>query len=443
MKTPLISIPKFGTGVGLHRLAWACAPLYAAGWLAGLDAIRVTGSNGKGSVSAMTAAVLQALGVSCGLYTSPHLYEFNERIVLNGQPISDADLADATAWFQERQQEYARLHPEDHFGAFEAFTAVALYYYSQQAPQALVAEAGIGGRYDSTRLIPGRLVGLASVDLEHTQLLGSTLELIAYDKADLCPPGGTLVAGDLEADLLRRLESYCALRGVELVSSAAVARVERVGFAGGSMQLDLQVDGLAFPGLEVSLQGYHQVNNAILAILLARRWQQAHLPGVAEARFKAAVYAGLAGVLWPGRFEQVNVDPPVYIDVGHTPAAIDLLVRSARAVLGEQPVLLVTGVSKDKEVERIVARLLPLASGVVCTRAYHKGSPVEAIRAVVGQHAPHLPAFSYPTIDAAMGFAVDYARERGMVVLVAGGLFLAIEARQALVGEDPQELAFF
>src|ERR1044071_280420 len=137
IQAELLAIPKFGNGIGLHRMRALCEPLLQTPWMSDLDAIKVTGSNGKGSVCAMAAAVFGELGMTCGLYTSPHLIRFNERIVTDGEGITG--------------------------GAFEAFTAIALYHFARKQPRVLVAEAGIGGRFDSTRIIPGKIVALTSL----------------------------------------------------------------------------------------------------------------------------------------------------------------------------------------------------------------------------------------------------------------------------------------
>src|ERR1044071_725652 len=122
IQAELLAIPKFGNGIGLHRMRALCEPLLQTPWMSGLDAIKVTGSNGKGSVCAMAAAVFGELGISCGLYTSPHLIRFNERIVTDGEQISDTELAEAVAWFFQQRDEYAARFPDDTVGAFEAFT---------------------------------------------------------------------------------------------------------------------------------------------------------------------------------------------------------------------------------------------------------------------------------------------------------------------------------
>lgn len=454
----LLAIPKFGAGVGLHRVramledpradpgAGGATGVYTgapcATWMESLDAIKVTGSNGKGSVCAMTGAILRALGTSVGVYTSPHLYRFHERIAIDGREVSEEALAEAAGWFEERAAAYLADHPGDAFGAFEAFTAVAMRCFARARPDALVLEAGIGGRFDSTRAVPGELVALTSIDLEHTALLGATEELIAYDKADLCPEGGTLVAGQLAPDLARRVEAYCALRRVRVLHAPRMAEVRGVHFGPEHMTVDVTIDGRRWRDLRVALRGHHQVTNAVVSVLLVREWARRHLPACGDDELERAAREGLASLRWPGRFEKVRSAPDVFVDVGHSPDAIDALAATVRGALAGRRIVLVTGVSYDKAVAPIVERLLPLAAEVICSRAHHKGAPVEEIERIARAAAPGMRVEAAATIEEAAARAVERARETGSAVLVAGGLFLAVEAAEAVRGRDPRALAF-
>ena len=437
----LIRIPKFGHGIGLHRMVWLRNQLPDPAWLVAQDTIRVTGSNGKGSTVRMLAAVLGALGVSRGMYISPHLIRFHERITVNDHPISDAELANAFSWFETARTKYIQSHPKDTFGAFEAFTALAMYHFSTSRPDVIIAEAGIGGRYDSTRVFPGQFVGLTSVDLEHTQLLGNTREQIAYDKADLCPAGGTLVAGFLDEDLLHRLDAYCRLRDVALVAASREAAIGHTDFTPRGMSVDIAVGDMSWSGLKIALQGGHQVENAVVAILLAWAWVQAHRPDIDPETFQGAVTRGLGAVTWTGRFERVQRDPAVYIDVGHTPDALYRLAETVRAVIG-QPIVLVTGGSANKPVDEMLAITVPLASEVICTQAYHRGLAAEDVYALA-QGLADGAVSCVPQIEEALLQAVSRAKTCGGVVLIAGGLFLAVEGMVALQGKDPRALRFF
>lgn len=437
----LLALPRFGTGVGLHRVQHAVAALDGA-WWRGLDAIKITGSNGKGSTSAMVAAILRALGLRVGLYTSPHLRRFNERIDLCGVPIADAPLEHSAAWALSRVEAYERGHPGDLFGAFEAWTAMALHAFARAAVDVVVAEAGIGGRHDATRVIPGQTCGLVSIDREHTALLGPTEEAIALDKADLCPIGGELVVGPLDAGLHRRLQAHARSRSIRLHGPRDVVRrvVGRPSLAGTRVQLG--VEGLDLGTLSIRAPGEHQIDNAVVAVMLVQRWLRRHRPGLAPARRVRAVTEALAGLQLPGRIEQIHEDPPVVIDVGHTPAAVTRTARTLASRLGAARVLLVTGVSADREAEPILTPLVGLAHRIIATQAHHRGAEVARIAAILGRLAPDRPCESAPTPADAMRRALAYARAEGMTVVVGGGLFLAMEAAAAMRGEDPRDLRF-
>lgn len=447
-------LPKFGQGLGLHRTSALAAPVLESGWGRALDALKVTGSNGKGSVAAMLAALLAELGVDTGLYTSPHLFAFNERIAVRGRAVSNAELDAAWAQVQGGIEDYRARHPGDTFGAFEAMTALALAVFARAGVRAVVAEAGIGGRYDPVRVLPGRVCALTSLELEHTALLGRTLEEIAFDKADICPAGGTLVAAVGDGDVRRRLAAYCRLRGVHFVDAPAEGHVRRVEPAAAGLRVDLEVRGRTWRDVELALHGPHQARNALVALLALEAWLQGPPPrgdtsGAAYARpapadgLEAAARRALARVTWPGRFQQVRREPDVFVDVGHTPDALRALAETVRGALGGRRLLLVTGVSRDKNADGILSALAPLADEAVCTQAHHKGRPAGEVLAIVRRFRPALPAVAEPDIVDATARAVAEATASGATVLIAGGLFLAAEAVHALRGGDPRSLHFF
>jgi len=420
-----------------------CRELAQGEWYSQLDAIKVTGSNGKGSVGAMLSAILSAAGVGNGLYTSPHLFDFRERIALEGRPIPEGELAAAVAWFRKRRRRYAELHPDDDVSGFEASTAIALRFFSERKPSTLVAEAGIGGRYDPTRIIPGRLAVLVSLDLEHTELLGGSLEEIAYDKCDLAADGSVLVVGPLPPEILRRLQGYCRLRGIRVVVAEASCSVARSAFTPSGMQADLAWGERRLENLEIGLFGEHQVRNAAIALVTAQEWMKRHRPRLSAAELESALRRGLREIRWPGRFERLQTHPEVFVDVGHTPAAVDATVDTARKRFGGRRVLLVTGVSHDKEARTIVHRLVEIADRVICTRAHHKGLAATKIAELVRERRPSVPFVVEEKIERAVTRAVEQAAAEGMTVLVAGGLYVAAEAAAALRGRDPRRLRFF
>lgn len=436
----LLSLPKFGSGIGLHRSRFLFEPLLDTDWGRGLDAIKVTGSNGKGGTAAMIAAILGALGRRTGLYTSPHLFRFNERVVVDGRPIPDPALETCAAWAFARAAEFSM---DEQFCAFEIFTALGLKHFADEAVSALVAEVGVGGRFDPVRQLPGTVSVLTTVDLEHADILGSTPELIAYDKADLCQKDGVLAVGRLDPDLIGRLRAYCQLSGVTVVAMPEITEIHRITPEGAGSVADLSVDGLRLDGLFVPLAGAHQVDNAALAILAVRRWLRRRGEVVADESLADAIRQGLAGVTWPGRLQRVRDEPEVYIDLGHTPQAIAAIIAWAGTLRAQgREVLLVTGVSYNKKIEEIASALAGAADRVIATRAYHRGSDPAGIEAIVRRLCPEKFVARADTIEAAMTRALAEATPR-TTILVAGGLFLSIEAWTALEGRDPQAIRFF
>ena len=412
-------------------------------WFSGLDGIRVAGSKGKGSVSAIAASILTQLGIRTGLYTSPHLFRFHERVQIDGDCIGDASLTAAADWAFCELERIERAAPDERVGAFEAITAAAFHYFGEQAADAVVCEAGLGGRYDSTRVLPGRVTCLTSVELEHTELLGGTLELIAYDKADLCREGGVLVTGKLDPEVMRRLRAYCGLRRVEMIDASVEAKISDLRYENRAMRFHLVCGGVDFGDGTMNLLGDHQAANAAVAVLAVQRWLAANRPDVTPSRLKGAVLSSLACLHWPGRLQRIYENPEICVDVGHTPQSLRAAAAALQRIYAGRKILLVTGVSGDKNIAGVLQELVPIASEIVCTRAHHKGAPVETILAHCERLAANTPRLSAATIE----LAVDISRERalaaGMVIVIAGGLFLAIEAVTYLNRENPCSLRFF
>jgi dihydrofolate synthase / folylpolyglutamate synthase len=429
--TRYLAQPKFGDGIGFSRLRRLWQPDLTSAWGREFTTIRVTGSNGKGSTTAMLHAMLLGLGVKCGRYTSPHLERFHERIVIGERDIMDAELVAAD---EELQTRFGPANPREAFGSFELITTLALIAFRQAGLRVAVVEAGIGGRYDATRLMPGELVALTSIDLEHTQILGATHELIAYDKLDLTPPGGTVFAWKRDVDLWTRMTAYCDLRQVTLVDCTSVCPLQFVRHEPGGMVL-----ALGTQEFRLLLLGTFQFENLAIAWTLLDHFA-AHIP-VAERHLK--MIAGLQTLHWPGRLECISSTPLVFIDVAHTPDACARLAESICKILPGRKVLVVVGVSADKSLAGNLQPLVSIATEFVATQAHHKGAPSAAIAATLRELAPSLPVTEMPTIEAAVMYARERALAEDYVVLATGGLFVAIEFKAAWQGRDPRALRFY
>lgn len=407
MRAWRVPYAKFGAGPGLERVAAVAERLGVdlAGF--GQCGVVVVGSNGKGSTAAMAAALLQQAHSPVGLFTSPHLLDLNERFRIDGEDIP----ADELEHHWERVRDATREGgAEETLGGFEFLFLIAADWFAVRGCAHTVWEAGIGGRLDPVRLIAARRLALTSLDLEHTDLLGDTLEAIARDKLDGAPEDAVVFVASSCAPQAAAIEAHCAARGVSAVF----------------------VDPAELGALSPPLPGAHQRDNAALALRLAR--------DIARLSDDAAA-AGLAATRWPGRLEVIETDPLVVIDVGHTPAGARAALSGFESMRGERPAVLVCGVSADKDAAAVVAALAPAFAVIVCVQARHKGAPAGAIAAYAQQANPAAEVVIAEGIADARRIAMS--RAQGGAVYVAGGLFLAAEFRAVHMGRDPASLAFF
>ena len=376
-----------------------------------LKFIHVAGSNGKGSTCAMLEAVLRAAGYRTGLYISPYIQDFCERIQINGVNIPGEDLARIT----ERVRCIADAM-EDHPSQFELVTAIAMQYYREQHCDLVVLEVGMGGALDSTNAIDAPEVAvITNLGLEHTEYLGDTLEKIAEAKGGTIQPGCACVCYDSAPEAVRTIRRICDGNAVpcHIASEADLQPV--------SHSLDGQCFLWKGQAYTLSLLGPHQLRNAgvVLETLDALRERGWEIP-------EEAVKAGLNAVRWPARFEVLWRDPLFVLDGGHNPQCAEALARNLEDYLPDTPLTILIGVLADKDYRQMLAFLLPHARSFVCITP-------ESPRA--------LPAEKLVTVIAGMGGeaqcagsmedGIRLAMEKGMPVLAFGSLYSAGHIRTA------------
>jgi dihydrofolate synthase/folylpolyglutamate synthase len=399
-----VPYPKFGDGPGLERVSAIAERLGVDLEALGRRSAVVVGSNGKGSTAAMCAALLQQADANVGLFTSPHLFALNERFRTDEDDISDEELK--LHWDRVVAAIDAGGHA-DKVGGFEFLFLLAADWFAARDCWRIVWEAGLGGRLDPVRLLKASQVALTSLDLEHTALLGDTLEAIALEKIAAAPDRARLFAsGTISADVRRVIARYCGEHDmrVEYVEPLAVA----------------------------PLPGAHQLGNAALALSLARE-----MTPLSDAQ----VATGFAATRWSGRLEKLSEEPLVVIDVGHTSDGVTAALGGFAEMRGQRRAVLICGVSQDKDAASIISRLAPAFDVIVCAAAQHKGAP-PALIAVHAQTAnPDADITIAESVADARGLAL--AKAQGGAVYVAGGLFLAVEYKAVHLGRDPASLAFF
>jgi len=438
----VFGLPKYGDGICLARMAGLLEAL-------GIDrarlqriAVVVTGSNGKGSTATMCAGIGRAYGLRTGLFTSPHLFRFNERIQVDGVEIDD----DALARLKRRVEAAIATVSNgtgEKFGAFEALFALACLHFQDSQCDFAVFEAGIGGRYDPVRLVGAHETCVTSVDYEHVELLGNSLELIVSDKSDACVAGGTIVYGENCRGLRPHLIEYNRGAGRTSLFVRDEIGIDNEAAAASGQHFDFQFGYHDFRRLEVNLPGAFQFNNSAIAATLFLLWLQREQPRKAPERIETAVRTGLRDVRWPGRLEVIQQDPLTVIDVGHTPDGIRQSLASLTAIHGADDWILVTGASRDKKAEEIIGALAPSFDAIICTAAHHKGANAEDIAAAARLANPAASIHVAASIEEAVRLVGEMAAARSRRIYVAGGLFLAIEYATAARGGRPQDLHFF
>ena len=383
-----------------------------------LKFVHVAGTNGKGSTAALLDACLRKAGLRVGLYTSPHLMRYNERFRINGQEISDELLAAAT----ERVKAAADTMGEDAPTQFELLTCVGFCCFEAEHCDIVVLEVGLGGRLDATNVIPvPEAAVITRIGLEHTEILGDTIEKIAAEKAGIIKPGGDVVLGDRDPAVIQVTEAICRERGARLIPAEPARPLDK----------SLEGQRLAwgpFPELRLSLLGEHQLQNAataltVLELLRRKGWA---IPD-------AAIEEGLASAVWPGRFECVSTHPALIIDGGHNRQCAEAIAESLRAYFPGKKCFFLMGVLADKDFRGIFNAILPLAKKIAAvTPDSHRAlSAADLCRRLEEEYGSTAATpYDHPA-DALAALRQEAGSED--VICVCGSLYMIGEVR-ALLG---------
>jgi dihydrofolate synthase/folylpolyglutamate synthase len=375
----------------------------------------IAGTNGKGSVAAYCDAALRASGLRTGRYTSPHLVRVNERITVDGRPISDQAFARAVREVKHAADRLVRRRVlRGHPTFFEVLTAAAFAHFRREAVEVAVLEVGLGGRLDATNVADPLASAIVSVDLDHEVYLGRTLARIAHEKAGVLRAGRATVVGPLAAPAARAVAREARGLGARVVEARRGARLAPAGRAPGTFDLRTTVSRYA---RLAPLPGAHQRDNLLVAVRLLEEARRAGLRVKLER-----VADAVARVEWPGRLQRVPGRPPLVLDGAHNPAGARALAAHLR---DGPPFVLVFGAMADKDVRGLARALFPLASGIVLTRPR---LPRAATPAALARRAGRLAAGARrePRVSRALALARRLALGcgAGTEVVVAGSLYL-------------------
>lgn len=395
----------------------------------GVKTVHVAGSKGKGSTVEMTAAMLAGCGYAVGVFTSPHLIDVRERVRINEHPIAPEDFRIAMGQVARAVESIKRRHGEATY--FEVMTALGLAYFAEQAVDVAVIEVGLGGRLDSTNVINPEVAAVTEIQLEHTQILGSTLGQIAREKAGIFKPGVPALSVPQKPEVLEVFREVaesvvCPLRvlGREVDYSS---RFESSPELGPHARVSVVSKRSNYEHMPVPLKGEHQAKNCGLALAI--------LDTLRERGFdcpEREVAVGLSRTSNAGRMEKVWSRPTIILDGAHTPESVEALIKALGAHMRYDSMVMVFGCSSDKPIDAMLAKVALGADKVIFTRAADSPrsvQPAELMRRF-GENTGKMIQVE-PTLAGALHSA-SRAVARDDIIVVTGSFYLVGEAKKYL-----------
>jgi dihydrofolate synthase/folylpolyglutamate synthase len=386
--------------------------------------IHVAGTKGKGSTAAMIASILKQAGYRVGLYTSPHLLSFTERIQADGRPVAEADWARLTESLKPEVEAVNRLGDLGELTTFELLTALAFAYFREIRADYQVLETGLGGRLDATNVVKPEVAAITSISYDHMEVLGDTLAKIAAEKAGIIKPGSTVVCSPQFPEAMEVIAGTCRERGVRLVRVGTEVTWHKIGFSPEGQAFHLK--GLEREyDLSIPLLGEHQLENAATAVAAVEV-----LAGRGASVSPESIAAGLEQVHWPGRLQVLRREPWVIIDGAHNAYSVRRLAEALRQYFNFERVILVLGVSSDKDVAAIVDEAASLTGEVIVVSSRHPRAVKPAV--LVNE-------FSrwgiIPQVAAGVASAMELALARaapGDLICAAGSVFVIAEVMECM-----------
>ncbi|MFB0559230.1 MAG: folylpolyglutamate synthase/dihydrofolate synthase family protein [Dehalococcoidales bacterium] len=386
----------------------------------GARSVHIAGTNGKGSTAAMIASVLTASGYITGLYTSPHLHTWRERIRVNGELISEAELAALVERLKPEVEAVNRKASYGQLTTFELLTVLGFAHFKLKGVDFQVLEVGLGGKFDATNIIQPEVCIITSVSFDHTEVLGNSLAEIAAEKAGIIKPGCVVVTSPQPDEVDKVIEKTCLGYGVELVRVGRDVTWQSLG-SNLSRQL-FQVKGrLDSYEISIPLLGDYQLGNAATAVAALEV-----LAGKGFNISKDSIVGGLAQVGWPGRLQILSHHPLLIVDGAHNPDSARRLKQSLEQYFDFDRAILVIGASSDKDIAGVVSELVPLFDKVIITRSHHpRAMALPLIAAEFRRHG--VEARAVDTVSEALSLVLAQAGARDLIC-VTGSLFVVAEA---------------
>lgn len=408
------SVSNFFCKPGLERISALCERL--GNPQDELKYIHVAGTNGKGSFCAMLSNVLRTAGYKVGLYTSPYILEFNERISVNGKNISDDELCVMTEKVKEAAESMADKPTE-----FELITAVAFEYFKIKKCDIVVLECGLGGRFDATNIVKNSVLSvITGISIDHTSFLGDTIQQIAYEKAGIIKPGGKClwcgndsIARDVILKEAERNNAEFILTDIESLI------IKKMNLAGTVFDYD------EFKDINIKLLGSFQPINACNVINAVKI-----LNLVGYDIKEQALREGIYNTVWRARFEIINNNPLIIADGGHNPEGVEAAVNSIKTYFNDK-VIVLTGVMKDKDYNFIAKKIAQVSDFVYCiTPDNPRALSAKEYADIFSKF--NVTAFSFFDVKSALLSAVEFSKKSSLPIVALGSLYMYKEVLAAV-----------
>ena len=411
---------KFGVRLGLDNIAKLLELL--GNPQDKLKIIHVAGTNGKGSTCSFISTILTESGYKVGLYTSPFLETFTERIRVNGINIPEEDVARIVTIIKSKIEQMVSegySYPTE----FEIVTAMAFYYYYEQKVDFVALEVGLGGRYDATNVIKHSEVSvITSISLDHIGILGDTVEKIAYEKGGIIKENGTVILYDQSEEVKNVIKQICKEKNATYIE----AKFDDIKVKNSdiySQTYDCIIAGERYEDLEIKLIGEHQINNSILALNAIKSLKEKHNLNITEDNIKK----GLINTKWPGRIEKIKEEPIFIIDGAHNEDGAKSLAKAIEKNFKNKNLTLLIGMLEDKDIDGVIEILIPYFSKVITTTPDNpRAISSDILKEKISQYVDDV--VSKPKIKDAVEYTLNNSSEED-IIISAGSLYMIGEVR--------------
>lgn len=389
-----------------------------------IRSVHVAGTKGKGSTSALIQSILKSAGFKAGLYTSPHLETFRERIRIGDDMIGQSDVGELA----DELKRAVDLMPDDKPSFFEVYTALAFLYFKKEDVDIAVYEVGLGGRLDATNVIEPLVAAITPVSYDHTHILGAELAEIAREKAGIIKEGSVCVSAPQDPEALCAIEKACAEASAQLILAGRDIKFKEISASDKDEVFEVVSIFDKYPNLHMKMLGLHQVVNAAVAIGAVEALRVHGISVSADA-----VRRGIALARWPGRLELVRSrSPRILLDGAQNGASAEALSREVRRSFKYKRLILVLGVCKDKDIKGILKRLVPIADLIVLTKSAVADRAMDPgqIKVLITPKSKEIVTTN--NVKEALDKAVSAAGQSDLV-LVTGSLFVVAQARSIIM----------